>query len=258
MADQGQLEKMLILAFADSKKAENGGVSEAVDIFEALINPETYTVEYKFKYADSDQGQGASAKQLKYERTEPQEMTFEFLFDGTGIIDGEKRRKNGDPPLKEGEIEGEQVITVQDSIINRIQKFKQVLIDYKGDSHEPRHLKLVWGKNSIFKGRTSEISINYKLFKPDGTPIRAVAKIKVISSIEETKRALQEDKQSADLTHIREVKAGDTLPLMCQHIYGDSRYYLQVARENKLDNFRLLQPGAVLRFPPVDTFRTQL
>ncbi|MDU9050638.1 MAG: hypothetical protein Q3M30_17460 [Candidatus Electrothrix sp. Rat3] len=229
MADQGKLEKMLILAFADSKKAENGGVSEADDTFEALINPETYTVEYKFKYADSDQGQGASAKQLKYERTEPQDMTFEFLFDNTGIIDGNPKT----------------------SIVDDLKRFRRVLIDYQGDAHEPRYLKMIWGENSIFKGRTAEISINYKIFKPDGTPIRAVAKIKVISSIEETKRALQEDKQSADLTHVRKVKAGDTLPLMCQHIYGDSRYYLQVARENKLDNFRLLQPGSILRFPPL-------
>ncbi|MCI5148580.1 MAG: LysM peptidoglycan-binding domain-containing protein [Candidatus Electrothrix sp. MAN1_4] len=236
MADQGKLEKMLILAFADSKKAENGGVSEADDTFEALINPETYTVEYKFKYATSDQGQGASAKQLKYEKTEPQDMTFEFLFDNTGIIDGNPKK----------------------SIVDDLKKFRQVLIEYKGDSHEPRYLKLIWGENSIFKGRTSEISINYKLFKPDGTPIRAVARVKVISSLEDTKRALQEDKQSADLTHVRQVKEGDTLPLMCQRIYGDSRYYLEVAQENKLDNFRLLQAGTVLRFPPVDTLRAQL
>ena len=72
------------------------------------------------------------------------------------------------------------------------------------------------------------------------------------SSIEEEKRAATEDRQSADLPHIRKVRAGDTLPLMCFRIYGDSKYYLDVAAANGLDNFRSLVPGTEIRFPPID------
>ncbi|MFI3197067.1 MAG: LysM peptidoglycan-binding domain-containing protein [Methylococcaceae bacterium] len=238
----GKLQKMLILAYADSEKCENGSLSNADEFFEALINPESYTVEYKFKFAEA-QGQGASGKQLKYEGTEPQEMSFEFLFDGTGIIDGEWRTTKGNPPIVDG--------NPKDSIVDSIKKFKSALLEYKGDAHEPRHIKLVWGENSIFKGRATEVSINYKLFKPDGTPIRAVAKVKFKSSVEEKKRALKENKKSADLTHVRTVKAGDTLPLLCERIYGDSKYYLQVAKVNGLGNFRFLLPGTELVFPPI-------
>jgi len=230
MSTSGKLEKMLILAFADSKKAESGGVSDADASFEALINPETYTLDYKLKFSESGQGHGTSGKQLKYEYTSPEEITFEFLFDDTGIIDGKPR----------------------DSIADDIKKFKKVLIEYKGDTHEPYHFKLVWGKNSIFKGRVTEVGITYKMFNPDGTPIRAVVKVKFKSSIEEQKRAAKENKSSPDLTHIRKVKAGDTLPLMCQMIYGDPKYYLQVAAFNELENFRYLKPGTDLIFPPVD------
>jgi hypothetical protein len=230
MAEKGELEKMLILAFSDSKKAEDGGLKEADDYFEALINPETYTQEYKLQFSKSGQGHGTSGKQLKYEYSAPEEMSFEFLFDNTGIIDGKPR----------------------DSIVDDIKKFKQVLIEYKGDAHEPRHFKLLWGKNSIFKGRVTEVSITYKLFKPDGTPIRAAAKVKFKSSIEDIKRALKEDKKSPDLTQVRKIKAGDTLPLMCYQIYGDPKYYLQVAEKNRLSNFRYLQPGADIFFPPID------
>lgn len=242
MAKNG-LEKMLILAYADSGKAEKNGLKKADESFEVLINPESYSIDYKFKFAESGQGKGTSGKQLKYESTEPLEMSFEFLFDGTGIIDGELRSQKGNPPIVNG--------LVQDSIVDSIKKFKQVLLEYKGDAHEPRHLKLVWGDGFIFKGRATEVSINYKLFKPDGTPIRAVAKVKIKSSVEDTKRALLEDKKSADLTHVRQVKAGDTLPLMCEQIYGDPKYYLQVAQINGLSNFRLLKPGMDLLFPPL-------
>ncbi|MDR3525839.1 MAG: hypothetical protein P4L57_01070 [Rhizomicrobium sp.] len=229
MAPPGKHGKMLILAFADSKAAESGGVAEADDSYEALINPETYTLSYKLKFSKGGQGQGTSGKQLKYEYTEPAEMSFEFLFDNTGIIDGEAR----------------------DSIADDLQRFKQVLIDYQGDSHEPRHFKLVWGENSIFKGRVTELDITYKLFNADGTPIRATAKVNFKSSIEEEKRAAKEDKQSPDLTQLRMVKLGDTLPQLCYEIYGDPRHYLQVADRNSLSNFRILTPGTTLKFPPI-------
>ena len=233
MATKGKLEKMLILGFKDSKEAETGGKAEAIKndaYFEALINPETYTLDYKLKFSESGQGQGTSGKQLKYEYTEPEEITFEFLFDNTGIIDGNPR----------------------ENIADDIKRFKQILIEYKGDAHEPRHFKLVWGENSIFKGRVTELSITYKLFNPDGSPIRAVAKVKFKSSIEELKRAAKENKSSPDLTHVRQVKAGDTLPLLCYRIYGDARYYLQVAATNGLSNFRDLLPGTEIVFPPID------
>jgi hypothetical protein len=233
MAETGKLEKMLILAFSDSEKAENGGVNDADDMFEALINPESYTLQYKLKFSEGTQGQGTSGAQLKYEYTEPEEITFEFLFDNTGIIDGQPRA----------------------SIAADLKKFKEVLIAYKGDSHEPRHFKLVWGENSIFKGRVTEVSINHKMFKPDGTPIRATATVKFRSSIEEQKRAAQENRSSPDLTHIRKVKYGDTLPLMCYRIYGDPKYYLQVAEANGLDNFRRLKPGTDIFFPPLEKTR---
>ena len=38
---------------------EGGGVAEADDSFEALINPETYTLEYKLKFSESGQGHDA-------------------------------------------------------------------------------------------------------------------------------------------------------------------------------------------------------
>lgn len=158
----GKLEKMLILAFETSDAAESGGRAEANDSFEALINPETYTLEYKVKTAKR-QGHGTSGAQSKFEYTMPEELVFDFLFDNTGIIDG-KPKKNG--------------------VFDDVNYFRRLLTRYQGNSHEPYHLKLVWG-NLLFKGRAIEVSITYKLFNPDGQPIRAVVKAKFKGSIEE-------------------------------------------------------------------------
>jgi nucleoid-associated protein YgaU len=58
--------------------------------------------------------------------------------------------------------------------------------------------------------------------------------------------------QSPDLTHVRRVKAGDTLPGLCDQIYGDPRLYLKVAAANGLDDFRRLVPGTKVFFPPLE------
>ena len=229
MAVTGKLEKMLILAFENSEDAERGGKPEAKESFEALINPETYTLEYKVKTSDG-QGQGTSGAQVKFEYTLPEELSFEFLFDNTGIIDGR--------PNKDG-------------VFDEVNRFRLMLTGYQGKSHEPYHLKLVWGA-LVFTGRAIELSITHKLFNPDGQPIRSVAKVRFKKSIEEKKRAAKENKSSVDLTQQRKVKAGDTLPLMCYRIYGDPKFYLSVAEINGLGNFRSLKPGTNLVFPPLE------
>jgi hypothetical protein len=231
---KGNLEKMLILAFEDSKSAETGGTNDAKDKFEALINPESYTLEYKVKTSDG-QGQGTSGAQIKFEYTLPEELTFEFLFDNTGIIDG-KPNPNG--------------------VADEVKHFREMLTGYQGSSHEPYHLKLVWG-DLVFKGRAIELSITHKLFNPDGQPIRTVAKVKLKKSVEDKKRAQKDKAQSADLTHVRKVKMGDNLPLLCFRVYGDPQHYLEVARVNGLYNFRWLKPGMDLAFPPFEKARTR-
>jgi hypothetical protein len=122
---------------------------------------------------------------------------------------------------------------------------------YDGSTHEPKFFKLVWG-TLLFKGRCTGLNIAYKLFNPDGAPIRAICKVTFKEFKEENLRVAEENNQSPDLTHYRVVKKGDTLPLMCFLIYGDSRHYLEVARANKLVNFRRLPVGEVLSFPPFE------
>jgi hypothetical protein len=219
----GKLEKMKIEAYSDP------GLSNKVgDAFVTAINPESYTTEYKIQY-NTAQAQGQSASQARFTRTAPEEMTFEFLFDNTGLIDG----------------------LPATNITDKINKFKQMLVDYHSETHEPKHFKVIWG-TLLFKGRCTSLTITYKLFNPDGSPIRATCKVSFKGSIEETLRVAQEKSQSPDLTHYRLVKKGDTLPLMCYRIYGDARYYLQVARVNKLNTVARLKVGEELFFPPIE------
>jgi phage tail protein X len=227
---QGELKKMKIYAYtnidmADSHLAQVEGIPNP---YTALINPETYTVDIKYEFQNS-QGQGTTGGQQQFKVKYPEEMAFDFLFDNTGIIDGKPKA----------------------NIAADIDHFKKFLMDYDGNIHEPRFFKLVWGTD-LFKGRCSGLNIAYKLFNPDGAPIRAVCKVTLKEATEEERRVLEQQDNSPDLTHYRVVKKGDTLPWMCYHIYGDPSYYLQVAAANGLTDFRNLVVGDELFFPPIE------
>ena len=165
-------------------------------------------------------------------RALPTDFELDFLFDRTGVIKGQN------------DIAG-------DGIINDIEKFKKIVFDYNGNEHKPNYVMIGWG-TLLFKGSLQEMSIEFKLFASDGTPLRAVAKTKFKGTVEDDLRVAKENNNSPDLTHIRTVKEGDTLPLMTFKIYGDSKYYLQVAQVNKLTSFRTLKAGQKIKFPPIE------
>ena len=95
------------------------------------------------------------------------------------------------------------------------------------------------------------MTINYTLFAPGGTPLRAEVSMSFASSVTAKEEALRKNASSPDMTHIVTIKAGDTVPQLCNRIYGDGAYYLEVARINNITNFRDIKPGTTLNFPPL-------
>jgi len=226
---QGQLKKMEIYAYTNVDMADShlAQIADIPNPYKALINPETYTIDIKYEFEQA-QGQGTTSNEGPFKLKLPEEMAFEFLFDNTGIIDGNPKTDIG----------------------KDIADFRKFLMEYDGNSHQPRFFKFVWGTD-LFKGRCSGLNIAYKLFNPDGAPIRAICKVTLKQASADELRVLQENNRSPDLTHYRVVAKGDTLPWMCFKIYGDSSFYLEVAKVNKLANFRNLEVGSEIFFPPI-------
>ena len=83
-------------------------------------------------------------------------------------------------------------------------------------------------------------------------PLRAIITAAFADNSDDQTRVAMAQDQSPDLTHVRLVKAGDTLPTLCYRVYGDPAYYLEVARANGIDDFRNLKPGSRIVFPPVE------
>jgi hypothetical protein len=221
MSDRGQLEKLLIKAY---DKADYSG--QPISQFESFINPNEITLSYEYEW-DAAQGQGTTGSRMNFKKAKPGDLSLTFFIDGTGAA--------GTP------------VDVQ----QKIQEF-QTVTGYNGSIHRPNYLKVTWGTLSVKRCVLKSASIAYKLFKPDGVPLRAVITAGFTDNSDDQTRVAMAQDQSPDLTHVRLVKAGDTLPALCDAIYGDPSYYLEVARANGLGQFRRLTPGTRIVFPPLE------
>ena len=219
-ADRGTLEHLVIKAY---EEADYSG--SEVGQFEAFVNPSELALGYEVEY-DGAQGSGTTNSRQTFKRIKPGDLTLALFLDGTGA--------NGRP------------LDVQ----QKVEEF-QTVTGYNGNIHRPNYLKVVWGTLPVKKCVLQSARIVYKLFRPDGVPLRAVIDATFTDHADDQTRVASAQDQSPDLTHLRIVKAGDNLPSMCAAIYGDPRLYLEVAGANGIDDFRHLQPGMRIFFPPL-------
>jgi hypothetical protein len=245
--DQGKLAKMTIRAFLPLSDPKGKPQVSDKDTYVVQVNPSGYTLSHELHYT-YNQGQGFSSSEAVYSKSAPIVLKFDFLFDGTGVVP---------PPSELGDIPRVGAIASALSedkafkVMDEIQKFNRLVYEVDGKIHRPRHVLLVWG-SLVFPCVLITANYNFTLFKPDGTPLRAVASCSFRESVPTAQRILAENRTSPDLTHLREVQEGDSLPLLTDSIYGNAELYLEVARVNKLINFRRLRVGSRVAFPPVD------
>ena len=200
------------------------------DSFTVMINPASYSYNRSVSF-NKKTGIGQIGNSLKYNRVKEDSVSFDIVIDGTGAVNSAAPGKNSE------------------DVKTQIQKLDKVL-GYDGNIHEPKHSRLLWG-SLIFFGRMESMSSQYTLFKPSGEPLRAKIKLAFVGFMSDKKESLLANRSSPDLSHLIEVKAGDTLPQLCNVVYRDSAYYIDIARLNNLDNFRQLTPGDKLYFPPL-------
>lgn len=238
----GEKGKVTIQTYKDNAF----GKKESV-VFTAFINPTGFSLTHKVEY-NTESKEGANATNSKFIKKSPQTLQLEFLFDGTGVMQANSGNKLINK-IKEGL--GKRDPFSKMAVEDQLKDFYAATGDFNGTIHKPYTVIVTWGKFT-FEGSLTEFTIDYKLFNSDGSPLRAIGKATFLESISEELAAAMGKKSSPDLTHKRTVKDGDTLPLMTERIYGDSKYYLEVAKANGLINFRTLKPGSELYFPPLE------
>jgi len=197
--------------------------------FTAMLNPTDVRHKRAIRY-NTRMTLGQVGSESKFSGVMPDTVNFSLLLDGTGAVPS-----SSDPV----------------DVADQVKSLNDVVYAYDGEEHQPDHVRLLWG-TLILYGRMQSMSVQYTLFKPSGDPLRAKVDLEFVGFMSSREAELMANRSSPDLTHLVEVREGDTLPLLCTRIYGDPGYFLDVARFNGLDGFRRLQPGARLQFPPLE------
>ena len=213
--------------------ASTGKVSTDGDKqFIVMINPANLDDSASICY-NEDKTFGQAGPTPKFGAVGPKKFNFETIFDGTGVFNTCTLLGN----------EGK-------SVKDQMDDLKDLISQYEGSKHTPNVVQIVWG-TFLFYGCLESMDVNNTLFKSSGEPLRAKVKLSFTEYKTSQEVSKEANMSSPDLTHIIEVIDGDTLPLLCNKIYKSSSYYLQVAKINGLANFRHLEPGLKLKFPPL-------
>jgi len=268
-----KLEKLKISAYANADRT-----GKAAFTFDAMFNPESISQSFSVQYANPT-GMGASSKSLTYSYRPMTTLAMKLILDedcydswirkitpqhhksvkarvqaflaAAYDIDSSIHQPRW-LRLEWGTIYNS--TTARDAALAIAEAMPRVLVADEVDrgiailraqsiQPVPRH--------PSFDCRLSSVDIKYTSFDREGSPTGAELDIVLIEDIADALRVREDNFQSPDVTHFRVVKAGDTLPLLSNSVYGDPSYYLTVAQFNGLDDFRNLQAGQKLYFPPL-------
>lgn len=194
--------------------------------FIAMVNPDNFTVTEVLDYHLDAKPRGQRGSDPVYQGACGGGFTLEFFLDGTGV--------NG----------------VKIPVVAQVTLFKQATSDLIGLIHRPPYLLVQYG-TFIRDCVLMSSDISYTLFDQYGVPLRAKIKAVFKERIDSKINQIASAFSSPDLTHHRETGEGDLLPLITYEVYNNQHYYLQVAKVNRLKNFRKLEAGTTLFLPPL-------
>jgi hypothetical protein len=193
--------------------------------FLTMFNPETLAIDEGAEY-DRSCIPGRAGDNPRFKRVTSRKFTLSFTLDGTGV---------NAPKIP---------VTAQ------VLLFREATTLMNGVFHQPNHLLVQWG-TFISKCKITTSKVDYTLFDEFGLPLRAKVTATFEEYVDEVFSQISSMLSSPDLTHVHTVKRGEILPLIVARTYNDQRYYLQVARANRLKNFRKLTDEFQLELPPI-------
>jgi hypothetical protein len=234
MSEEG-VRKLKIQAY---EKFQSGQLKTMTGSYELQLNPAS--VNCVFAKVDQLQEEKTTASGDVIDTKRPtyykESIDFSFVLDHTGALpfaaDGMSLNTVGTKGLKES-----------------IEKLKAATIKPLRSTHAPPFVKILWGDIAL-QGTIKDFSIEYTYFNVHGEPLRAKVKMGVIEVVDSVVESTKF--QSPDITRMPVIKAGDSLPQLCEQFYDAPQFYIAVAQENQLASFRRLRPGQILRFPPLE------
>ncbi len=192
-----------------------------------LFNPKEFSVEKSNQFAEVNIP-GLSSPILQFVRGNARTITMDLFFDTYE--------------------EGTDVRVHTDKITGWEAGEEKGLMDIDSDLHAPPVCLFRWGSFQ-FKCIIERVSKRFTMFLPDGKPVRATLNVTLKEYTDAEEQIRRIAAQSSDLTKRWTVIHGDSLWSIASREYGNPGDWRLIAKENGIDNPRLLNPGQVLVIP---------
>lgn len=192
--------------------------------------------EYSFVKAnqwDENAAIGVPFNTPKYKSTTPFKLSMELLFDTNEVT--------GDPDVRK----------VTDTLW-KMMRPTVVKKEANTQKTEPPHVEFRWGKTWSFKAVITQMTQQFTLFKPDGTPVRAKVKIDFLQAVDNNAQLRQNPTSGGVQGHkVHTVKDGETIDLIAFGEYGDPNAWRHLATANHIDDPTRLPAGTRLLLVPL-------
>ena len=128
-----------------------------------------------------------------------------------------------------------------------------------GTSAVPPFLTFNWGTMVSFKAVCTQLTVAFKLFNPNGEPIRADVKMSLKQADTASTASSNGANRPGNPTTraraghgVHRVKDGDTLPSIAYQTYGDATVWRAIAEANDIVNPLHLRRGSALSLPKLE------
>ncbi len=204
---------------------------------QCYFNPSEYSISKSNEWS-YDKVTGTSFPPAKFGGGAPRELSLSLLLDVS--------------LLKEG--------TVRDTT-DKLFKMMEVPggAGAGGSKSVPPFVTFHWGKETTFKSVCTQLTVAYKLFRPNGDPIRADVKMTLkqaepasTASSNGANRGTNPTTRANAGHGVHVVKDGDTLPSISYKAYGDATRWRLIAEANGVDNPLHLRRGSSLSLPALE------
>ncbi len=193
------------------------------------FNPKDLKLTKKVSWKPKD-AQGKNMGVLEFSGGSPAQITLELLFDTT--------ESGGD------------VRTDTNKLLEMtlIEKGK---IDAETNLGEPPRVRFIWGTILSFEAVITNVSLTYKMFRGDGTPVRATANVTFQQSKDDASFLPQNPTSRSHARRVWVVVEGQTLSWIAYKEYGDPNHWRHIANTNGITNPMALRAGQVLNIVPL-------
>jgi hypothetical protein len=206
---------------------------EGGDRLECWLNPTQYSIA-KANDWTTRPVVGASLPQAQFGGGRARELALELLFDAA---------PDGD------------VTSATDQLFKMMEVDTSLSAGGLNQARPPT-ITLSWGAFTSFKAVCRHLHVQFELFSPDGTPIRALAALTLVQVEKDarsgggTPAAAQNPTTRAE-TRVRShtVREGDSLPLLAFEYLGDATRWREIALASGIDDPLRLERGRRLEIP---------